>query len=528
MGADSVPPPSVPPLDLDGAHVTDTDSTEGQELQTGSTLPVGVATAGPDSVAEAEPTPEPDSVTEAVPSPELAPMAEAVPPPPPEPASPCDAAPSPAPTEVPAPSGSVEVSGAVEAASSASTELLADTVAASAELAEPAAGDTDSAAVVDAPPVVGTAAPAPAAPSVGAVEAGQQGPAGEKKSTPLPPGGEGAAKRRAEKGKILEGVVTAVTSDEVELTLDDGRAAVINRHNFAPVDQDPSQVLSPGDRAFGAELSREDPKKRVVLSRSWALKRQAWDKIMQVAGLNEPISGKVISTGSKGVVVDVGVRGFVPTSHLELESVTDLKPYLHQVLELKVLEADPKRERLVLSRRSLLQRGERKKAHELLSNLKPGDERQGTVTSITNYGAFVDIGGVNGLVHLSELSWRRVRRPQDVVSLGEEVAVRVLDVKVKKRRVSLSIRRVAPDPLTQIKVGEIMRGPVTRLVDFGAFVGLGELEGLVHLSELSEYRVSTPEEVVAPGDEVGVKVLSIDRKRRRIELSIRQAAEYGG
>lgn len=326
----------------------------------------------------------------------------------------------------------------------------------------------------------------------------------------------------------MEGLVTSVTSDEVELTLDDGRAAVINRRNFASDNQDPSEILSPGDRAFGAELSREDPKQRVVLSRAWALKRMAWERIMQVAGLNETLTGKVVSLGSKGVVVDVGARGFVPTSHLELESVSDLSPYLGQVLELKVLEADPQRERLVLSRRSLLLKDQRRKVQELLAKLKPGDSCHGTVTSITNYGAFVDIGGVNGLVHLSELSWRRIRRPSDIVTLGDEVDVTVLDVKAKKRRVSLSIRRLTPDPLSELEVGELRRGPVTRLVDFGAFVALGDLEGLVHLSELAEYRVSTPEEVVAPGDEVGVKILSIDKKRRRIELSIRQAAEFGG
>ena len=364
-------------------------------------------------------------------------------------------------------------------------------------------------------------------PVVGASADRVAAPAGNTPSPPRPKGGP-PGKRPSGASKIVEGLVTSVTPDEVELTLDDGRTAVINRRNFGPDNQDPSDVLSPGDRAFGAELAREDPKQRVVLSRAWALKRMAWDKVIQVAGLNETLTGKVVALGAKGVVVDVGVRGFVPTSHLELETVKDLSPYLDQMLELKVLEADPRRERLVLSRRSLLLRAQRKKAQELLSNLKPGDSCHGTVTSITNYGAFVDIGGVNGLVHLSELSWRRIRRPNDIVSLGDEVDVQVLEVKAKKRRISLPIRRLIPDPLTQLQVGEIRQGPVTRLVDFGAFVALGELEGLVHLSELAEYRVSTPEEVVAPGDEVGVKILSIDKKRRRIELSIRQAAEFGG
>jgi predicted RNA-binding protein with RPS1 domain len=341
--------------------------------------------------------------------------------------------------------------------------------------------------------------------------------------------GQEARRGRAKPaGTVVEGVVTSVSPAEVELTLDDGRRAVINRRNFGPNDEDPTTILSVGDRVFGAELARDDPKRRVVLSRAWALKKQAWDRILQAAGLGSTVQGRVVSLGAKGVVVDVGVRGFVPTSHLELEPVADLTPYLDQTIELRVLEADPRRERLVLSRRSLLLKDQRRRAQELLASLQPGDTCRGRVTSLTDYGAFVDIGGINGLVHLSELSWQRVRRPADVVSLGDVVEVRVIDVKAKKRRVSLSLRQMTTDPLDELKVGEVRFGPVTRIVDFGAFVSLGDVEGLVHLSELAEYRVSTPEEVVAPGDEVGVKILSIDARRRRIELSIRRAAEFGG
>jgi small subunit ribosomal protein S1 len=327
---------------------------------------------------------------------------------------------------------------------------------------------------------------------------------------------------------VVEGLVTSVSADEVELRLDDGRLAVINRRNFGPDNEDPTTILSVGDRAFGAELARDDPKKRVVLSRAWALKKKAWDEVLNAASLGSKITGRVVSLGAKGVVVDVGVRGFVPTSHLGLEPIEDLSPYLNQQLELRVLEADPRRERLVLSRRSLLLKEQRKHAQAMLAGLKPGDTCRGRVTSITDYGAFVDIGGINGLVHLSELSWQRVRRPADVVSLGDELEVKVLDVKPKKRRISLSLRRMSIDPLEALQVGEVHYGPVTRIVDFGAFVSLGDIEGLVHLSELAEYRVSTPEEVVAPGDQVGVKILSIDTRRRRVELSIRRAAEFGG
>ncbi len=352
---------------------------------------------------------------------------------------------------------------------------------------------------------------------------GAEGPGGGAPAAPTAPRQPRAA------GRVLEGVVIRVSADEVELTLDDGRPAVINRRNFGSNDEDPTTLVSIGDRTFGAELAREDPKSRVVLSRAWALKKKAWDDVVAAKGTGATVQGKVVSLGAKGVVVDVGVRGFVPSSHLALEPVADLAVYKDQTLELKVLEADPQRERLVLSRKSLLLKEQRKKSQELLGSLKAGETRRGVVTSITDYGCFVDIGGVQGLVHLSELSWKRVRRPNDVVALGEEVEVRILDVKTKKRRISLSIRQLRPDPLTELQVGEVRWGPVTRLVDFGAFVALGDdVEGLVHLSELAEYRVSTPEEVVAPGDEVGVKILSVDTKRRRVELSIRRAAEYGG
>lgn len=324
-------------------------------------------------------------------------------------------------------------------------------------------------------------------------------------------------------GKVIGGVVTAVSSEQVELTLDDGRDAVISRRNFDDLNTDPSTVYSVGDRAEGAVLTRQDPKGRVVLSRAWALKKRAWERVAAAAENNEAVTGTVASVSKRGVVVDAGVRGFVPSTHLELEPPADLAPYVGQSFEFRVLEVDVDKERLVLSRRSLLLKQQRKQAHEILAQLITGESRTGRVASLTDYGAFIDLGGVNGLVHLSELSWRRVQHPSDIVSVGDVVDVKVLDVKVKKRRVSLSIRQLTPDPLAGIEPDAVIEGTVCRLVDFGAFVDIGGAEGLVHLSELAEYRVSTPEEIVTPGEIVRAKVLSVDQKRRRIELSIRQA-----
>ncbi|MGH1506039.1 MAG: S1 RNA-binding domain-containing protein [Acidimicrobiales bacterium] len=259
-----------------------------------------------------------------------------------------------------------------------------------------------------------------------------------------------------------------------------------------------------------------------MLSRTWALKKKAWDDLAALQEAGGTLTAPVTGLAKRGVVVDVGLRGFVPASHMALEP-TDLSPFVGQTLEFKVLEIDPAKERLVLSRRSLLLKQQRKAVHDALTSLTVGEVRTGTVTSLVDYGAFVDVGGVTGLVHLSELAWHRVRRAADAVKVGDEVEVKVLDVKVKKRRVSLSMRQITDDPYANLTAGDVVTGRVSRLVDFGAFVDVGAGEGLVHLSELSEYRVFTPEEVVTPGEDVRVKILSVDKKRRRIELSIRQA-----
>jgi small subunit ribosomal protein S1 len=435
-----------------------------------------------------------------------------------------------------APEEALVVDASADAPEEALTEASAE-VPVEPVVVEPAGGVGDASAGASVPvePVVVEPAEGVGDASADAsvpAESGDRVTDGEAESADgAPPPPSSAAPRPrpvTETGKIVEGLVTAVSSDGVELTLDDGRHAVIHRRNFGLRDEDPATVVSVGDRAHGAELLREDPKGRVVLSRAWALKRQAWEKIVESAKENKLLTGKVVSASKKGLVVDVGVRGFVPSSHLELTPVADMSPYVGQSFELKILEVDPRREKLVLSRRSLLLKAQRKEMQELLSSLKPGEVRSGTVSSLADYGAFVDLGGVNGLVHISELSWKRVSKPSQVVNVGDQVEVKILDVKPKKKRISLSIRQMTADPLSAIEVGAVETGRVTRLVDYGAFVAIGEFEGLVHLSELAEYRVSTPEEIVAPGDEVGVKILSVDTKRRRIELSIRRAAEYGG
>ncbi len=482
--------------------------------------PSAVMEPAPSQVIEPAPTgsvePAPSAVVEPAPTGSVEPAPSAV----------VESAPTgsvePAPSAVveSAPTGSVEPapSAVVESAPTESVESAPSAVVESAPTGsvEPA----PSAVVESAPSQVVEPAPGPVAE-----------PGAPVSHLPPPPPGAHEPPAPTDAGKIVTGTVTGVSPDELSITLLDGRPAVLARRHWDlhPVD-DLTKVIEVNDLVEAAVLARDDPKHRVVLSRAWSLKTKAWDAVTKAAESHEAIKARVTSVSPKGLVVDVhGLRGFVPASHLSLDSKPDFSEFADQTVELKVLEVDQKKERLVLSRRSQLLREQRKEAHDLLTKLEVGQVVTGTVASLADYGAFVDLGGIKGLVHLSELSWQRVGHPRDVVSVGQQVEVRVLDVKVKKRRVSLSLRKTRPDPLAAIVPGSVVSAPVTRLVDFGAFVDLGGVEGLVHLSELAEYRVSAPEEIVTPGEVVMVKILAVDKRRRRVELSIRQAVSdhYG-
>src|SRR5438874_2537756 len=233
-----------------------------------------------------------------------------------------------------------------------------------------------------------------------------------------------------------------------------------------------------------------------------------------------------------GTLVDVGLRGFLPASLVELRRVRDLQPYVGRVLQAKIIELDKNRNNVVLSRRAYLEETQKEQREDFLHNLKPGEVRKGVVSSVVSFGAFVDLGGMDGLIHVSELSWKHVDHPGSVVAVGDEVTVQVLDVDLDRERISLSLKATQQDPwqefATSHRVGELVYGRVTKLVPFGAFVQVGEgIEGLVHISEMAAHHVEAPEQVVTPGDELWVKIIDLDRQRRRICLSIKQAAEGG-
>ena len=239
------------------------------------------------------------------------------------------------------------------------------------------------------------------------------------------------------------------------------------------------------------------------------------------------IKGPVIEVVKGGLIVDIGLRGFLPASLVDLRRVRDLHPYVGQEIEAKIIELDRNRNNVVLSRRAFLEESQSEGRKKFLESLQKGERRKGTVSSIVNFGAFVDLGGVDGLVHVSELSWKHVDHPSEVVQVGQEVEVEILDVDLERERVSLSLKATQEDPWKEFErkyqAGEIIEGQVTKLVPFGAFVRVAPgIEGLVHISELSEQHVDSPESVLSVGDQVRVKVIEVDVARRRISLSMRQ------
>jgi small subunit ribosomal protein S1 len=228
-----------------------------------------------------------------------------------------------------------------------------------------------------------------------------------------------------------------------------------------------------------------------------------------------------------GVILDIGLRGFLPASLVDLRRVRDLQPFVGTELECKIIELDRNRNNVVLSRRAFLEESQSEGRKTFLQNLQKGERRKGTVSSIVNFGAFVDLGGVDGLVHVSELSWKHVDHPQEVVTVGQEVEVEVLDVDLERERVSLSLKATQEDPWKEFErtsqAGAIIDGTVTKLVPFGAFVRVAQgIEGLVHISEISHEHVDAPESVLSVGQEVKVKVIDVDVARRRVSLSMRQ------
>jgi small subunit ribosomal protein S1 len=334
-------------------------------------------------------------------------------------------------------------------------------------------------------------------------------------------------------GSLVKGTVVKIDSDEVLLDIGFKSEGVIPTKELSiRNDVDPHEVVSIGEEVEALVLQKEDKDGRLILSKKRAQYEKAWGTIEAKKEADEVVSGPVIEVVKGGLIIDIGLRGFLPASLVDLRRVRDLHPFVGKELECKIIELDKNRNNVVLSRRAYLEETQREQRDEFLTNLKPGEIRKGTVSSVVNFGAFVDLGGMDGLVHVSELSWKHVDHPSSVVQVGDEVTVQVLDVDLSRERISLSLKATQQDPWQEFagghQVGELVYGRVTKLVPFGAFVQVGEgIEGLVHISEMAEEHVEAPEQVVTPGEELWVKIIDIDLDRRRISLSIKQAAEGG-
>ncbi|GAB2481470.1 30S ribosomal protein S1 [Luteococcus sediminum] len=332
-------------------------------------------------------------------------------------------------------------------------------------------------------------------------------------------------------GDIVTGTVVKVDRDEVLLDIGYKTEGVIPSKELSiKHDVDPFEVVSVGDEIEALVQTKEDKEGRLILSKKRAQYERAWGTIEKIKEEDGVVTGSVIEVVKGGLIVDIGLRGFLPASLVEMRRVRDLQPYVGQELEAKIIELDKNRNNVVLSRRAWLEQTQSEVRQNFLTQLQKGQIRNGVVSSIVNFGAFVDLGGVDGLVHVSELSWKHIDHPSEVVEVGMPVTVEVLDVDMDRERVSLSLKATQEDPWQTFarmhQIGQIVPGKVTKLVPFGAFVRVEEgIEGLVHVSELAERHVEIPEQVVTVNDEVMVKIIDIDLERRRISLSLKQANE---
>ena len=336
-----------------------------------------------------------------------------------------------------------------------------------------------------------------------------------------------------ENGQLVEGTVVRVDKDEVLLDIGYKSEGVIPPRELSIRNGvDPSDVVSVGEKIEAVVLQREDRDGRLILSKKRAQYERAWGRIEEIKEGDGIVSGSVIEVVKGGLIVDIGLRGFLPASLVDLRRVRDLQPFIGTTIDAKIIELDKNRNNVVLSRRAWLEETQKEQREEFLHNLRPGEIRTGVVSSVVNFGAFVDLGGMDGLVHVSELSWKHVDHPGSVVTVGDEIEVQVLEVDLGRERISLSLKATQQDPWQEFagahQVGELVYGRVTKLVPFGSFVQVGDgIEGLVHISEMSAHHVELPEQVVTPGEELWVKIIDLDLQRRRISLSVKQAAEGG-
>ncbi len=337
-----------------------------------------------------------------------------------------------------------------------------------------------------------------------------------------------------DEGDLIDGTVVKIEHDEVLVDIGFKSEGVIPARELSiRKDADPSEVVNLGDKLEALVLQKEDKDGRLILSKKRAEYERAWIQVEDKFKAGEIVTGEVIEVVKGGLILDIGLRGFLPASLVDLRRVKDLTAYLGTEIEARVIEMDRNRNNVVLSRRVLLEEGRKNERAEILEKLSKGMRLKGTVSSIVDFGAFVDLGGIDGLIHISELSWSHVNHPSEVVKVGEEVEVEVLDVDLQRERISLGLKQTTEDPWTKLvetyPVGTIVDGKVTKIVPFGAFIELGDnVEGLVHISEMALKHIDSPAQVVHVDDQVKIKVMDVNVERRRISLSMKAAAEELG
>jgi small subunit ribosomal protein S1 len=331
-----------------------------------------------------------------------------------------------------------------------------------------------------------------------------------------------------DEGEVVTGHVVRIDSDEVLVDIGYKSEGVIPANELSiRKSVDPHEEVQLGEEVDALVLTKEDQDGRLIMSKKRARFEKAWRKIERAAESGEPVEGTVIEVVKGGLIIDLGVRGFLPASLVDIRRVPNLDEYLGTKIECKVIELNRSRNNVVLSRRAVLEEERKEQRQEILDRLQPGSVVEGTISNIVDFGAFVDLNGIDGLIHISELSWSHVNHPSEVLSIGDRVSVKVLDIDRDRQRISLGLKQTQEDPWQRIvdtyHVGDELEGKVTKVVTFGAFVEiLDGVEGLVHISELAPHHVENPREIVQPGDEIRVKILEIDSDRRRLSLSAKR------
>ena len=346
-------------------------------------------------------------------------------------------------------------------------------------------------------------------------------------------------------GDVVEGTVVRIDKDEILVDIGAKSEGVVSNRELYGRNAEAQPALAIGDTVLVYVLQPESQEGHVVLSLRRAGLERKWRSMQEQFEAGAIIEAPVIDHNKGGLIVDCGIRGFVPISQIvdfprrpqndqprdaAQEIAEKLQPFVGRKLRLKILEVNRKANRLILSEKVALYEERREKRDELFSSLQVGQPVKGTVRSIAPFGVFVDLGGIDGLVHKSELSWNKVNNPESGYRVGEEVEAEVIDINHERGRISLSIRRLQPDPwhstVADFNIGDVIDGTVTKLVNFGAFVRVRDgLEGLIHISELSHQRVAHPGDVVHEGQELKLKIISLDSERHRLGLSLKQAEE---